>query len=153
MKNWNTFFLAAGLVVIVTGCTKTEIPPAEKFVRSTLSADFRNLFYSANGSVICGEAGSNKTGKFKRFYSHWQERQIAYEGSDSYTFRKYVTACDVPMTESQLAAEETRQEAEAKSDQLRAQYQISREAREQWLEQNGDAIKSLHDAAEILQHR
>lgn len=144
--------LVGGSVLILAGCTKPEPPPAEKFVRSTLSADLRNLFYNADGTVICGEAGSNSTGKFKRFFSHWQQRRIAYEGSDDYSFRKYLSACGVQMTEQELAAEEARQEADKQSERRRAEYALTREARERWLEQNGEAIKSLHDAAEILQH-
>lgn len=132
---------------------KPEMPPAEKFIRSTLSADFRNLSYNGDGTVICGEAGSNASGKFKRFFSHWQQRRIASEGSDDYSFRKYVLACGMTMSEQELAAEEARQADEAKSEQRRAQYEASREARERWLEQNGEAIKSLHDAAEVLQRR
>lgn len=152
MKTCNS--LCAVLLInatLLAGCGKQE-PEAEKFVRSRLPGELRNVAYSADKKTVCGEIGS-ATGRFVRFFSRWQERTFAYEGTADFTLRAYSDACELGMTTAQIAAEEVRlQEAEQAriAERERAERQA---ARDLWLQQNAEAIQSLHEAARQLQGR
>lgn len=150
---YNFKILTGLLVIALIGCSKPELPPAERFVRSRLPADFKDIFYSTDQNAICGEVGNEKTGKFRRFFSHWKDRRIAYEGTDDYTFKEFVAACNVKMTAQEIATEEARQSAEKAAEHEAVELEKMRMAKELWMEQNGDAIKAMHDAARQLNGR
>lgn len=138
------FFMAAGLLI---GCAK-EVPPAEQFVRSRLPGELRDISYSANKKVICGSVDGRSDTHTVRFYSKWQDMSVEYEGSDKFSVRTYAEACELGWSNEQIAAEEKRLVDYAANLERERKQAAGREAHQRWLEQNAEAITSMHEAAQ-----
>jgi len=137
---------------LLAGCTK-ELSPAEKFVRSRLPGELRQVVISPDGDTICGEIGDARSGRFVRFYSRWKQQALAYEGTEDFSVRAHAQACGLALCEAGLAAEEARY-LQSQQEHKAALARASRgPAPPSWLEQNGEAIQALHEAANRLQSR
>jgi hypothetical protein len=134
----------------MAGCQKPDVSPAEAFVRSQLPGDFKELAYHDNGNVVCGLVGDARTEKYRRFYANAKERQLRYERMENYAFLDYAKTCELGLSDAQIAEQEGRDAQHQVAEQRIADRERAREDRQRWLEQNGEAIKSLHDAAQAL---
>lgn len=141
------FIMFSTAVAILIGCAK-EVPPAEQFVRSRLPGELHDISYSADKKVICGSVDGRSDAQPVRFYSKWQDMSVEYEGSDKFSVRAYAEACELGWSNDQIIAEEKRLVDYAANLEVERKQAASREAHQRWLEQNAEAITSMHEAAQ-----
>lgn len=140
------------VVLLLASCAK-EVPPAEKFVRSRLPGELSDVFYSADKKIVCGSVVGKSANHLVRFYSKWQEMEVEYEGSEHFSVRSYVDACQLGWSDEKIAIEEQRI-ADDLANQKKERDQVARqEAHDRWLEQNAEAITSMHEAAQRARDR